>query len=451
MSILHGDGATARISRSFFWTITGFGGAQALRLGSNLILTRLLFPEAFGLMALITAVMVGLSMFSDVGIAPSIQQSPRGDDPRFLDTAWTIQAIRGVLLCLGAAALALPMAHFYAEPQLAQLLPVAGLALILDGLRPTRVESAGRHLRIGRVTCTDLAAQLIGLIVTVALAWALQSIWALVFGLIAGSAIKTLMLHLLLPGQANRFHWDAASAQELIGFGKWIFLSTICGFLVQQGDRLILGKYLTIDMLGIYTIGFFLASFPRLLGTTAMQRLMIPIYRLRPPAESAENFRAMRRMRFALSGGLLALVATLSGFGPELIAWLYDPRYAAAGGILVLISCITGFQIVGLTYDRASLAAGDSRSFFALIALRAATQTGFFILGAEFAGLVGALIGQGLSVAAVYPAQVRLARRHGVWDALHDALFAGLALAVALVALWMNQEAVIALWEGLRH
>ena len=70
-------------------------------LASNLILTRLLFPEAFGLMALGSVVLVGLQMFSDAGIGPSIAQSPRGDDPEFLDTAWTAQVLRGVILWLG--------------------------------------------------------------------------------------------------------------------------------------------------------------------------------------------------------------------------------------------------------------------------------------------------------------------------------------------------------------
>ncbi len=49
-------------------TLGGVGGQQFLRLASNLILTRLMFPEAFGLMALIQTFMVGLQMFSDIGI-----------------------------------------------------------------------------------------------------------------------------------------------------------------------------------------------------------------------------------------------------------------------------------------------------------------------------------------------------------------------------------------------
>lgn len=71
---------------------------QLIRLGSNLILTRLLFPEAFGLMALVQTFMTGLAMFSDIGIGPSIIQNRRGEDPDFLNTAWTIQIGRGVML-----------------------------------------------------------------------------------------------------------------------------------------------------------------------------------------------------------------------------------------------------------------------------------------------------------------------------------------------------------------
>src|SRR5216110_1744022 len=77
--------------RGSLWTIFGFGAAQILRLGSNLVLTRLLFPKAFGLMSLISIFMQGLTMFSDLGIGPSIVRSQRGEDDLFLHTAWTIQ------------------------------------------------------------------------------------------------------------------------------------------------------------------------------------------------------------------------------------------------------------------------------------------------------------------------------------------------------------------------
>ena len=69
-----------------------------IRFGSNLVMTRLLMPEAFGVMSIATTVMVGLAMFSDLGLRQFIVQSSRGNDPSYLNTAWAIQILRGALL-----------------------------------------------------------------------------------------------------------------------------------------------------------------------------------------------------------------------------------------------------------------------------------------------------------------------------------------------------------------
>ncbi|WP_416670812.1 oligosaccharide flippase family protein [Egbenema bharatensis] len=70
-----------------FWTLIGYGGSQVLRFGSNLLLTRLLFPEFFGLMGLVNVFIIGLALFSDVGIGVSIVQNKRGEEPAFANTA----------------------------------------------------------------------------------------------------------------------------------------------------------------------------------------------------------------------------------------------------------------------------------------------------------------------------------------------------------------------------
>ena len=443
--VLHGEGLAARAMRSSTWAVGGYGGSQVIRLASNLILTRLLFPEAFGLMAIILVFMMGLAMFSDIGVSPAIQQSKRGDDPDFLDTAWTIQVCRGVMLWLATCALAGPISWFYAEPMLMQMIPVAGLSLLVTGLNPTRVHTAGRHLQIGRLTILEMVSQVIGVIVMVALAWQFRSVWALLAGMLLTSVAKLLLTLFLLEGHRNRFRWEASAGKDLIHFGKWIFFSTICGFLVNQGDRAILGKYLTTDLLGIYSIGYFLASFPLQLGNTVVFRVLIPLYREKPPAASRSNFLRLRKMRFLVTGGLMFLTLLMAWAGPGLVNFLYDPRYVAAGGIAVLISFIVMLQIIVLTYDRAALAAGDSKSFFYLVAFRAVIQTAFFLIGAELAGLPGALVGQLLSVLMAYPMFVWLARRHKAWDPLHDAVFALIGLCFGLLILWYNWNAVTSL------
>ena len=295
---LRGGRLMARVFRSTSWILLGYGGSQGLRLVSNLILTRLLFPEAFGLMALISLVTVGLMLFSDVGIAPSIAQSKRGDDPDFLNTAWSIQVIRGICLWVIASALAVPFAAFYDAPELVTYLPIAALALLVTGFNPTRIETAHRHLMMGRLTLLDLTSQLIGLVAMVALAWWLQSVLALVIGGVVGPLAKLALTWSFLPGPANRFRWEYAAVKELVTFGKWIFLSTAFWFFASQGDRAVLGKYLSLESLGIYNIAFFLASFAMQLGTAVTGRVMIPVYR-----DARHEVRKIAKLRAGIAAG----------------------------------------------------------------------------------------------------------------------------------------------------
>jgi O-antigen/teichoic acid export membrane protein len=415
--------------------------AQGARLAANLILARLLFPEAFGVMALVTVFLVGLAMFSDVGIGPAISQSPRGDDPAFLNTAWTVNVARGVILWGLACAVAWPLAQFYEAPQLAQLLPVAGLTLLIAGFNPTRIDTANRHLALGRVTALDLASQLIGIAAMVLLAWGMQSVWALVLGAIVGSLAKLALTWAYLPGEANRFRWEPAAARALIHFGKWIFLSTACGFLLAQGDKAIFGAYLTLAELGLYNIGYFLASFPILLGGAVTGRILLPLYRDHAPAAK------MARLRFGISAGLLALLGLVAWAGVPLVHLLYDDRYAAAGAVVVAVACVQMVVVVGMTYDQAALAAGNARGYFWLIAGKAVLQTVALLAGMQFGGLGGALLAQGVALILAHGLIVGLARKHQAWDARHDLVIGAVALALAALAIathWTEVEGLFA-------
>ncbi|MBV0891406.1 oligosaccharide flippase family protein [Paracoccus sp. Z118] len=433
--IRHGQGLSQRVVRGAAWTIIGVFGSQGTRLVSNLILTRLLFPEVFGIMALIMVVITALNNFSDVGVAPAVLRSERGDDPAFLDTAFTLQAIRGVGLWLACCALAVPVAWFYDVPELAWYLPVAGFSSVIWGVLTTRIEQAQRHLHLGRLTRMEIYSQILATILTVALAAVWQSAWGLVVALVFGAVIKLVIADRMLPGHRNRFRWDPAAAREIIDFGKWIFPSTIVGFILAQGDKAILGKYLTLAALGLYNIAFFLATVAQQLGGTVIGRIMMPIYRESPPKGSRENFLRIRRIRMTLTAGFLAVLAIVAALGPWLVDVLYDARYEPAGEMVRLIACATIPQMIVLGYDHAALVAGDSRRYFALTAIRAALFLALFWLGVHLWGLVGGLGGQALAAVLAYPATVWLARRHGAWDPLHDVLaaLAGLAIVAAFV------------------
>ncbi|KEJ89263.1 polysaccharide biosynthesis protein [Sulfitobacter donghicola DSW-25 = KCTC 12864 = JCM 14565] len=437
---MRGGRLMARVARSTSWILLGYGGSQGLRLASNLILTRILFPEAFGLMALISLVTVGLMLFSDVGIAPSIAQSKRGDDPDFLNTAWSIQVMRGVILWLIASALALPLAGFYNAPELATYLPIAALTLLITGFNPTRIETAHRHLLMGRLTILDLTSQLIGIVVMVVLAWWLQSVIALVVGGVVGAVAKLALTWAFLPGEANRFRWERAAVHELVKFGKWIFLSTAFWFFASQGDRAVLGKFLSLESLGIYNIAFFLASFAMQLGTAVTGRVMIPVYR-----DAKHEVAKIAKLRFAISGVTLGLLLLMALVGPWLVGVLYDPRYALGGAIVTLLAVAQIPQVIGMSYDQAALAAGDSQRFFVVSASRAVFQITFLIIGVSQFGIIGAIVGMGLAHLLTHPVMIWLARIHEAWDARHDIICAVGAGSIGAAAIWLHWDAIKAL------
>jgi len=444
-NLTQGSGLVPRAMRSAGLNLMGFGFSQVLRLASNLILTRLLFPEAFGVMAMVSVFLMGLAMFSDVGVGPAIMQSKRGDDRDFLDTAWTIQIIRGTCLFLVAVALTWPMSVYFGEPDLVWYLPVAALTQLILGFQPTRYETANRHLRAGRVIVLDMATQVIGVVVAIGLAWWWQSVWALVISGVISAAAQVILFDLFLPGTRNKLRWEAGARHELIHFGKWVFLSTIAGFAIGQADKVVIGGYLGTHDFGIYNIGFFWASFPLMMGSVVVRKVMIPIYRESPPGASRENFLRLRRMRVLATTGMIALVMVPAFFGQWLIAWLYDPRYLAAGGVVVLISAMQIPAIIGVTYDQAALAAGDSKRFFVLAATRAVFVVAGMVLGITYWGLPGALAGQGVAMLAAHPVVGWLAARQGAWDPLNDLGFYLLGGTLAAVALWLNWPLIVAL------
>lgn len=442
MSRLQGGGLMARAVRSASWMVVGYGGSQALRLASNLLLTRILFPEAFGVMALVTVVTTGLMLFSDVGIGPAILQNKRGDDPEFLDTAWTIQVIRGGILWVITGLLAWPVAQFYQTPELIYILPIAGIALAVEGFKPTRIETAHRHLMVKRVTVLELISQFLSLVAMAILAVLTQSVMALVIGSVLQSVFYVIVTHINLPGHRNRFHWDKAAAEELIRFGKWIFLSTAFWFVTSQGDRAILGKFIPLETLGIYNIAFFLASFPMALGYAVNQRLMIPVYRDTPDTDDGSFKRKQRLLRLGLSVGLLILLWTMALAGPWIVQLLYDDRYMLAGAIIVPLSLSLAPAVIAMTYDQAALAAGDSRLFFAVSAVRAVSQTVFFLIGVLNWGLPGGILAMGAAMLFTYPLIVALALKHRVWDPLHDISMTLCCVAIGAWALNLHWDQI---------
>jgi O-antigen/teichoic acid export membrane protein len=382
----------SKLGRGSFWAVAGYGGGQILRLLGNLVLWRLLYAEAFGLMAIVNVFMLGLLMFSDVGIGPSIIQNEQGDDPKYLQTAWTIQVGRGFGLFAVAAGAAAPLARFYHEPTLASLIPVVALSSILSGFNSTKLFTVTRSIALGRLTAIDLGSQTVGLTVMVVLAVATRSIWALVLGGVVTAAMRLILSHSFLPGSADRFSWDTASVRALLRFGRWIFMSTLLTFAAMQSDRLIFGKLVTMSELGVYSIATIWATFPTQILAHVFQSVVFPtLSRLRDQKADLPKAHVDLRAPWLMGCGWLT-TCLISG-GPQLVQLLYDPRAKEAGVIVQVLTAGTWFLALEITNGSALLALGRPKWVAAASAAKLGGMTLLIPLGMSLYGFRGAVLG----------------------------------------------------------
>lgn len=396
--------------RGAVWTFAAYGMSMILRLGSNLILTRLLLPEVYGLIALVYVFITGLHLFSDVGIGPSIIQNKRGDDPTFLNTAWTIQVIRGVCLSVGSLLLAWPAAKFYNEPRLLLLLPVVGLNAIIAGFNSTALFTLNRQVAIGKLAIYELGGQFISIAVTIVWAYFNPTVWAMVAGGFASVLVQMVWSHRLVPEQPNRFAWELDALKSIFSFGKWIFVSTALYFFVSQSDRMILGKLISLDMLGIYGIAFTLADIPRQVIIALSNKVIFPSF-AKLAELPRETFRAkIINNRRLLLVGLALCLSFLIGFGDRLVFILYKSNYHEAGWMVPIIALGIWHTTLYFTTFPALLALGNSRYnppgyLLAFLTIAIALPLVF----SKF-GLVGAMF-----VIAFYDLPMYAVNMYGLW------------------------------------
>jgi O-antigen/teichoic acid export membrane protein len=385
--------------RGSAFELVGYGLSMVLRLACNVLLSRLLFPKAFGLSAEINLILFGLTMLSDVGILQCVIQSPRGDDESFLNTAFTMQAVRGCIMAAIGVALSYPVAHlWFREPELGPLLLVSSSQELILGLRSTSILTLRRRLHLGWINGLGLFQQVVNFVVVIAWARVQPSPWAIVGAGLVSIAASTIATHFVPIGYRNRFHWDRDAYRELTGFGRWIFGSSAIFFFGSQGDRALFGRLLGAQSLGIYQIASELSAMPSMIIDRLTSAVLYPaLSKVARGQDNAGLRRLYYRSRLALDTlGQLGL-GVLCGIGGWIVRLIWDSRYWEAGwmlGVLCLrasVACLVGPAETVLS------SMGMPRFVFMRSLLRASTVWISLPLGYHLAGVPGLVWATALS------------------------------------------------------
>jgi O-antigen/teichoic acid export membrane protein len=396
------SGRVAVALRGGAWTLVGYISTQLLRTVGTLVLARhFLGPEPFGLVGLVGVFIAGLSMFSELGILANVVQHPRGDDPDFLNTAFSIQVGRGVCIWLACLVAAYPVAVFYHERPLFSLLVVAALAQLIQGCTSTALWTLTRHVQLRNVVLLQIVSEVLA--TAIAIVWAVvsPSAWALVARTVVAAAVSAIGSHLFLK-QKVHLGWDRAAARDILHFGGWISISTAAFFLGGQGERLILGKFVSAAEIGCFSLALMICTLPAAGVSQMVGQIFLPMLSKTVRTSRADTVRDLQRVRplfFAI--GCVAALGFLILAKP-FVAVVLNSKYAMTGWMLQLLGIRVAFDVFAAPASNLVLAYGKTKYSAAGNATRLFVMVGGVWIAFTYFGLREAIVALVIAQAVSY-------------------------------------------------
>jgi O-antigen/teichoic acid export membrane protein len=339
--------------------LSGNAGTALLLLARNLIVARLIPVADYGVAATFALAMAVVEMSSTLGLQQQIVQARDGDDPRFQAVLQGFQLLRGVIAGAVLFALAGPFAWFMGIPEVAWAYRVLALVPILNALRHFDIHRLNRQMRFGPLLLTGLMPALAALVAIWPLAAWFGDWQVMLWSLLIQAVIAALTSHLLAE-RPWRLAWDRAIIGGSLHFGWPLLLNAGTMFLVLQGDKLIVGRFLGMETLAIFAMGLTLTLTPTLVLARSAQNLFLP--RLSAASRGGAGAPDFDRLAQAmlqaavLNGAVMVLVIGLLG-GP-LILTLLGEKYAALVPLLPAFAIMNGLRVFKSGPNVVALAAG---------------------------------------------------------------------------------------------
>jgi PST family polysaccharide transporter len=347
--------------RGGFYLAVGQAVLAATSLVSIPILTRLLTPADFGLVAMVTVFTGIASMFVDAGLTMATIQRDRINHQQVTNLFWVAAAF-GLLIALVVAASSPLIAWFYGEPRIVLITLALSAAPFFSGLTIQHLALLRRAMRLRALTCIQIAAAIGAYGTTILLAWWFHSYWALVMLPISMAVIRMIGSWLACewrPGLPR----PGVGVRSMIGFGANITGFNFLNYFARCGDNMLIGRVWGEGPLGLYERSYKLMIAPLNQINAPLGQLMIPaLSRLinQPAKYRSAYFRAGSVFQ-VVSCPLMAFVAVMA---PQVVRIVLGPGFENAGPILRWLA-IAGF-IQPLTNSTGWLYASQGRGRDAL-------------------------------------------------------------------------------------
>jgi O-antigen/teichoic acid export membrane protein len=270
------ESLATRVVRGGLWVFALRITNRGLGLIRTIVLARLLAPEDFGLLGVAMLSISTLDTFSQTGFQAALVQKKENVES-YLDTAWTVSAVRGVILFVLLFFSSPLVSRFFNSPQATLIIRIIAVTVLLSGLKNIGVIFFEKELEFNKKFFYQLSGALTNFSVAIVLALVLKNVWALVWGGLASSFVQLFMSYIVHPYRP-KVRFKKTKFAELFRFGKWLLAQSIVIFLITQGDDIFVGKMLGVTALGFYQMAYLISNLPATEITHVISGVTFPAY-----------------------------------------------------------------------------------------------------------------------------------------------------------------------------
>ncbi|MET3808588.1 PST family polysaccharide transporter [Nakamurella sp. UYEF19] len=352
---------------------------------STILLARLLLPDDFGLVAMVTSVVGIAELIRDFGLSMAAVQAKEVTSEQQDNLFWLNLALGTGCACLAAAATPLIVAA-YGEPRIEPLIPVFAGLFVVSGFNTQFRAHLVRHMRFKAIGFGDLTAQILSVVLALILALLGAGMWAVAAQQIAFTTVTCAFNVINSKWWPGRWH-RGVPLREFLRFGASLAGTQIIAFLVRNVDNIGIGVVWGATATGIYNRAYQLMTMP-------LAQIQAPMTQVAVPVLSRVQDDKATLLRYAMKAQLVAcyitttVFAVAAGLAGPLVLLLLGPNWGAVVPIFLVLALSGVFRALAQVAYWIYLAVGASGAL-----LRQRAVTGSFTVAAILAGLPWGPIG----------------------------------------------------------
>jgi O-antigen/teichoic acid export membrane protein len=329
--------------KALVWQSIQMGGEKGIFMLRILVLTRLLTPDDFGLIAIATSALGMLLGLTNMGIVPALIQSQDTNDHHY-DAVWTIGVIRAIFIA-GIMVIAAPLiASIFAEPRAIPIIRIFAVIPIMEALASVKVAALNRNLLFRPLATMRLSNAFVHAAVSIALAEA-YGVWDLVAGMISSAAMMLVISYFIAPYRP-RFYLEWSVIRPIFNFGRWIFVNDLIALLAANVLKVVISRQIGASGLGLFYLASHLAFLPAEIASETFGNVAFPLFsRLKNDVSKAT--RVFGAMFTSMAALLFPVCAFLIFLAPSITREVFGSEWLGTEQVIQVLALVTMIGIFG--------------------------------------------------------------------------------------------------------